>query len=141
MKTRNRIISFAMLAILLFAMAVPAFAAIGGGITPYYNNTNITESDFAISEDGIATTHFTCRGYRGVTTKIVAETKIEKLVGSSWVQVEGASWTDESTLYYCSKSYSIQLQSTGTYKVTYTFTVSGSGGANDVIVREIERTY
>ncbi len=43
MKTRNRIISFAMLAILLFAMAAPTFATVEGGITPYYNNTNITE--------------------------------------------------------------------------------------------------
>ncbi|MBQ8145387.1 MAG: hypothetical protein IJ039_01255 [Clostridia bacterium] len=141
MKTRNRIISFAMLAILLFAMAAPAFASIEGGITPYYNNTNTTVATFIADENGLATVTYTCRGYRGITTKIVVDTKIEKLVGSSWEQVEGASWTDESTLYYCAKEHSIQLPTRGTYKATITYTVTGSGGVDDVIVREIERTY
>ena len=141
MKMRNRILSLALLAILMVSMATFAFASTDGGITPYFNNTSTTETIFTISESGVGTVAFTCRGYRGITTKIVAETKIEKQVGSSWIAVEGASWTDQSTLYYCVKEHSIQLSARGTYKATVTYTVSGSGGAADVIVAEIEKTY
>ena len=141
MKKRNRVLSLALLAVLAFSMAATAFASAGDGITPFYNNTSTTEAVFTIDENGLATVTFTVRGYRGITTKIVVDTKIEKKVGSSWVEVENASWTDQSTLYYCSKSHSIQLNASGTYKATLTYTVSGSGGATDVITREIEKTY
>ncbi len=141
MKMRNRVLSLALLAILMVSLAMSVFASTKGGITPYYNNTSITETIFTINESGYAILTCTCRGYRGIVSKIVIDTKIEKQSGSSWVEVDGASWTDESTLYYCSKEHSIQLSARGTYKATVTYTVSGSGGADDVITREIEKTY
>ena len=140
MKTRRRVLSFAMLVVMLFTMALSTLAA-GSGITPYYNNTATTQDTFVIDENGLARVTFTVRGYRGITTRIVVETKIEKLVGSSWVAVENASWTDQSTLYYCSSEHEVQLTQHGTYKATVTYTVSGSGGTADVIVRETQNTY
>lgn len=140
MKLRNRVISLVFVAVFAFAMIVPVFAA-ENVATPYYNNTSVTQEVFDIDNSGKATVSFTCRGYRGITTRIEVTTKIQKQVGSSWVDVAGASWTDSSTLYYCIKEHSVQLTSGGTYKATFTFTVSGSGGATDVIVREIEKSY
>ncbi|MBE6673892.1 MAG: hypothetical protein E7596_02160 [Ruminococcaceae bacterium] len=141
MKMRNRILSLTLLAILMVSLAMSAFATTEGGITPYFNNMSTAEATFIIDENGIGTITYTCRGYRGITTSIVVDTKIEKQSGSSWVQVEGASWTDRSTLYYCINEHSVQLTEGGTYKATLTYTVSGSGGADDVITREIEKTY
>ncbi len=140
MKLRNRIISLAFFAIIAFSMVIPAFA-VENVATPYYNNTATTQEVFQIDESGAATTSFVCRGYRGITTSISVETKIQKQVNTSWVDVEGASWTDESTLYYCSQNHSVQLTERGTYKAVFTFTVAGSGGETDVIVREIQKTY
>lgn len=140
MKTRRRVLSFAMLAVMLFAMALSTLAA-GSEITPYYNNTATTQNTFVIDENGLATVTFTVRGYRGVTTKIVVDTKIEKKSGSSWIGVGNASWTDESTLYYCASDHSVDLAQRGTYKATFTYTVSGSGGATDIITRELQYTY
>lgn len=141
MKMRNRILSLALLAILMVSLATSAFASTEGGITPYLNNTSTIDTIFTINENGYAILTCNCRGYRGITTSIVVDSKIEKQSGSSWVQVAGASWTDTSSLYYCSKEHSIQLTSRGTYKATVTYTVSGSGGAADVIVAEIQKTY
>ena len=124
----------------MVSMVIPTLAT-ENQASPFLNNTNTIQNAFVIDENGLAIVSFTCRGYRGITTSIVVDTKIEKQSGSSWVQVGGASWTDNSSLYYCVKEHSIQLESTGTYKATFTFTVSGSGGATDVITREIEKTY
>ena len=85
MKLGNKILSFVMLAILMAVMVVPTFAATGNGITPFYNNTGTTETIFTIDEDGVGMVTYTCRGYRGITTSITVETRIERLSGSSWV--------------------------------------------------------
>ncbi len=140
MKIRNRIFSFVMLAVMLFAMALPVFAT-ENQVTPRYNNTGSTETVFLIDEDGVASVSFTCIGYKGITTRIVVETKIEKKFLWWWNDVDGASWTDESNVHYCSNAHSIQLSKSGTYRLTITYTVYGSGGEADVITREIEEKY
>ena len=138
MKKRNKALSLVLFVVIMLTFSLSIFA---DGIAPYYNNTVSTNTVFDIDENGEAIVTFICRGIRGTTTKIVVETKIERKSGSSWVQVANASWTDQSTVYYCSGVHSIQLTQGGTYKATVTYTVSGSGGENDVIVDEIERTY
>lgn len=141
MKLRNRIISLAFVAIIAFSMATMVMAD-DYGITPYYNNTLTTQDTFRIDANGMVTFSFLCRGYRGITTKIEVESVIQKQVGSSWVDVEGACWTDESTTtHYCTNEYTYQLSERGTYKSVVTYTVYGSGGEADVIVSEIEKTY
>ena len=136
----KRILSFMMITVMLFTLALSVFAA-GDNATPYYNNTATTQDSFTINDSRLAIASFTIRGYRGITTKIVVDTKIERQSGSSWIQVTNASWTDESTLYYCVNEHTVQLTQRGTYKATFTYTVSGSGGAADVITRELQYTY
>lgn len=140
MKNTKKLISFAMLIVMLFAMAVPTFAT-ESQINPRFNNLNTTEAVFIIDENGIATVSFTCYGYRNITTRIVVETKIEKKFLWWWNDVDGASWTDETTEDYCDSEHSIQLSKSGTYRVSITYTVYGTAGDPDVITRTIEDTY
>ena len=140
MKICNKLISLVFVAVIMLSLALPVLAY-EGGVSPYYNNTSTATADFSISSSGVATVNINCRGIRGTTTKIVVTTVIQKQSGSSWINVSNASWTDESTVYYCIKEHTVQLNSRGTYKAIVTFTVSGSGGANDVITSTIEKTY
>lgn len=140
MKITKRIVSFVLLVATLFALATHTFAS-DDAITPYYNNTGSTEALFIIEEDGLATVTYTCIGYRGITTNIVVDVKIEKKFLWWWNDVDGASWTDQSSEYYCDSTHTIQLSKSGTYKATITYTVYGSGGEADVITSEIEKSY
>lgn len=137
---QSRIISFVMLVIMLFAMSIPTIAA-ENGIMPRYNNTSSTEAVFVIYDDGEAIVSFTCFGYEGITTKIVVEAKIQKKFLWWWNDVDGASWTDESTKVYCDAEHSFQLTKSGTYRAVITYNVYGSGGEADVITAEIEKKY
>lgn len=140
MKNSKRLISIAMLVVLLFAMAIPSFAT-EKQISPRFNNLNTTEAVFVIDENGVATVSYTCIGYSGIATRIVVETKIEKKFLWWWNDVDGASWTDESTEYYCAGDHSIKLTKSGTYRLTITYTVYGTAGDPDVITRTIEDSY
>ena len=140
MKNSKRLISFATLVVMLFAMAIPSFAT-ESEIMPYYNNTGTTETVFIIDENGLASFSFTCIGYRNITTKIIVETKIEKKFLWWWNDVDGAAWTDESTEYYCAGDHSIQLTKSGKYRLSITYTVYGTAGEADVITRTIEDSY
>ncbi len=140
MKNSKKLISFAMLVVMLFAMVVPSFA-IENEIMPLLNNTDTTEAIFVIEESGMATVSYTCYGYPEITTKIVVETKIEKKFLWWWNDVDGAFWTDESTLDFCDGEHSIQLTKSGTYRATVTYTVYGTGGEADVLVSEFEKKY
>ena len=140
MKNSKRLISFAMLVLMLFAMTISSFAA-ENEIMPRLNNTGSTEAIFVIEESGMATVSYTCYGYPEITTKIVVETKIEKKFLWWWNDVDGAFWTDESTLDFCDGEHSIQLTKSGTYRATVTYTVYGTGGEADVLVSEFEKKY
>ncbi len=140
MKNSKKLISFAMLVLMLFAMAAPSFAT-ENEIMPYYNNTGSTEANFIINDEGLAIIAFTCLGYTDITTRIVVETKIEKKFLWWWNDVDGASWTDETTEDYLHNEHSIQLTKSGTYRLTITYTVYGTAGEADVITREIEDSY
>lgn len=137
---QSRIISFVMLVIMLFAMAIPTMAT-DNAIMPRYNNTSTTEAVFIIDDNGLATISYTCLGYEGITTRIVVETKIQKKFLWWWNDVDGASWTDESNKDYCAYDHSIQLTKSGTYRAVITYNVYGSGGEADVITAEIEKKY
>lgn len=137
---RKRILTLALLAIMLFAMAVPSFAT-DNGVMPCLNNTNSAETTFVIDDNGEAIVSCICVGYEGITSRIVVEIKIQRKVLWWWNNVDGASWTDETTQDYLHVEHSIQLSKSGTYKATVTYTVYGSGGEADVITRELEYKY
>ena len=138
--TSKRIFTLALVAIMLFALVVSTIAT-ESGIMPRLNNTASVETAFAIDENGEAIVSSICRGYDGITTRIVVETKIEKKFLWWWNDVDGASWTDETTQYYLNGDHSIQLTKSGTYRATFTFTVYGTGGEADVLTNEIEKKY
>lgn len=126
--------------ILVFSVTITAFAD-DSGIELLSNNVNTTTTSFSISSSGKATVS---NSYAGYSTKIESAkivTKVQKKVGLIWVTVSGGSWTDTSTAVNFSKSHSVQLSSTGTYRAHSTFTISGSGGSDDKITHNVEKTY
>ncbi len=134
-----------LLAVITFicSMSVIAYAAASNDdlVAPCYNNTLTANLIFSINSSGKATVTVHCTGVSGVTTKIVAETKIQKKFGIIWINVSGANWTDTVNGTAFSKTHTHQFEDNGTYRAKTTITVSGSGGANDVIKKTIEKTY
>lgn len=113
--------------------------------TPYYNNTNYASVTFSISDTGKATFSLSCSGKSGITSKIVAVSYIQRKVGLIWVRVDngldGKEWTDTVNGINLTKSHSLQLSKTGTYRVKVEFAVTGSGGSADEIVKTVTDTY
>ena len=140
MKNSKRLISFAMLVLMLFAMAMPSFAT-ENGISPRFNNLDTTEAAFVILDNGEAVVSYTCFGYTGITTKITVEIKMEKKFLWWWNDVDGAEWVDETTKDYLHYEHTVQLSKSGTYRVSITYTVYGTAGEADVITRTIEDSY
>lgn len=110
-----------------------------------YNNTTYANISCSI-ENGRLQTALSVTGIKGVTTRIKAELYVEKRVlGIIWTRVDigytNNVWIDSTTSYIYSNIFTHTLESTGTYRVTVTFTVSGSGGSDDVIVKTNTLTY
>lgn len=110
-------------------------------IQPYSNNVNSTEVSFIISSSGNATVTCKYYGKSGITQNSEIVTKVQKKYGLIWITVSGGSWTDTSTATNFSKSHSVQLSDTGTYRAHVEFTISGSGGSDDKITKNVEKTY
>lgn len=117
------------------------FGVVAAGVEPRWNNTNSATVGLVINESGYASVDLSCIGMGGVTTKITAETKLERKWGLLWLDVDGAEWTDTSSTYYLSKSHYAQLSKKATYRATTEYTVTGTGGANDAITCRCEYTY
>lgn len=106
-----------------------------------YNNTSSAKVALSINSSAKATISLNCVGISGTTKKIVAETKLERKWGLLWLDVDGGEWTDTVNKSTMSLSHTIQLSKTGTYRVTTTFTVSGTGGADDTIKCQAKYEY
>lgn len=133
-------------AILLLIAFVPAKAALQDEIAPCYNNVLTAFSTATISSNGLITINNTYTGSQSVTTKAIITTYIEKkTLGIFWSRVDigqtNDEWVDTIYNYKYSGSHSVQLPSTGTYRVTVEYVVYGSGGAADTITKEIEKSY
>ena len=133
--------------LLIGSIPVASFAAMGGGeiAVPLYNNTTKTTSNFTINDSGVASISATCIGKTGVTTSICVEIIIEKQnMNGTWTAVNIGTtnnvWIDTSTNPILLANHTATL-SHGTYRAVFNYTVSGSGGADDVIESIIERTY
>lgn len=134
----KKIIAFILCAVILFATTTTAYAS---NIQPYSNNVTSTNVYFSISSSGKATVSYEYYGKSGVTRSAEIETKVQKKFGLIWITVDNGSWTDTSTATNFSKSHSVQLSKTGTYRAHVEFTISGSGGSDDKITKNVERTY
>ena len=85
------------------------------------------------------TVSLSCIGIGGVTTKITAETKLERKWGLFWLDVD--EWTDVSNSTNLVTSHYVQLSKKATYRAKTDYTVTGTGGANDTFTCECDYTY
>lgn len=105
------------------------------------SNAYETATSFTISSSGKATVKNSYTGKSGKFRSAKITTKIQKKVGIIWVTVSGGSWTDTSTSLNYSKSHTFQLSSTGTYRAHVVFVISGTGGPDDKITKNVQKTY
>ena len=111
-----------------------------------YNNTTNATLNCSVNTSGLLQVSMSVTGIKGKTSGIAVELYVEKrILGIFWKKVDigcpNNIWTDSTTNYYYSHVFSHSLTSTGTYRVTVTYTVSGSGGADDVIPMTDTVTY
>lgn len=134
----KRMIAVIFSVVILFTATITAYA---DSIQPYYNNIDNATTSFSISSSGKATVTNTYSGITNTTKGAEIVTKVQKKVGLIWVTVDDDSWTDTSTSVTFSKSHSVQLSSKGTYRAHVVFTISGTGGSDDKITKNVEKTY
>lgn len=124
--------------VMLCAGTITTFAA---DIQPYFNNVDRVDVSFNISSNGQATVSVKYYGAAEVIRNVNIVTKVQKKVGFLWITVNGANWTDNSTAANASKSHSVQLTSKDTYRAHVVVTVSGTGGSDDKITKNVEKVY
>ena len=139
MKTTKKFISLCLgFLMLISCICVPVSAAQPEEIMPCYNNILETASRFSIDSSGMSSVTASYSGYSGVTESVTITIKIQKkTLGFIWTKVDIGEPNNEivitSTKVIGDYHYDIQLNSTGNYRAVITYTVSGSGGADDVI--------
>lgn len=134
----KKVIAVILCLVTFFAATLTAYAS---EIQPFSNNVGSTNTVFTISNSGLATVKNTYSDSLNRVTSAKVVTKVQKKVGLIWVTIDGGSWTDTSTATSFSKSHSVQLSSTGTYRAHVVFTISGLGGSDDKITKNVEKTY
>lgn len=134
----KRFFAFSLCIVILVATTITIYA---NGIQPYFNNIDNVTTSFSISSSGKATVNNTYSGITGTTKNVEIATKVQKKFGLIWITVDDGKWTDTSTATNFSKSHSVQLSKTGTYRAHVEFTVSGTGGSDDKITKNVEKTY
>ena len=111
-----------------------------------YNNTATASINCNIDNSGNLLALMAATGIKGKTTRIQVELYVEKRVmGIFWSRVDigytNNVWIDSTTNTTYNNSFSTNLDTSGTFRVTVTFTVSGSGGSDDIIVKTAILSY
>lgn len=139
-KTFISIIAIAVIS--LFIFQTTALAALPETYSIQNNNTSYTLTSFDISNSGQAEVYVKYSGYSGITTGASISITIKKntflwfysTVVDETYNVVGENY---SHTYY----YDLTDSGSGTYKCNVTYTISGSGGADDVIPFEDTDSY
>ena len=131
------------LLLLVMSIYVPLYKA-SAAIT--YNNTTSATLNCSIDSSGRLSAALSVVGKLGKTSRIGVELYVEKKVLLVfWKKVDigcpNNIWTDSVNATNYSNTFQTDLSSTGTYRTTVTYTVSGSGGADDVITLTDTKTY
>ena len=126
---------------ILTVFAVASITATALDVEPRWNNTAATTIALYVNSSGRASIALNCSGVDGVTTNIVAETKLERKWGIFWLDVDGGEWTDTTDDTFLSLTHYLQLSKTGTYRATTNFTVYGTRGTADEIECRSEYVY
>ena len=134
---KNICLILSLVFILSFALQTAVLAV---DIMPLNNNTALTSTSFHISDSGLATVNVKYNGYPDITTGATITIKIEKrTLLVFWNDVVSDTITVTGEYYHDALNY--QLEKSGTYRCTVVYTVSGSGGADDVIPFEDTASY
>lgn len=101
-----------------------------------YNNTSIVLSKFQIT-NGVAILDVEYSGYLGVTTGAVIESKIQKKILFWWFDVNNGqannTWVDTFSTWYGRTQHTLGISESGSYRAVIKYTISGSGGSDDII--------
>ena len=133
--------ALAFLLVVLSVFSIMSCTAMAAGVEPRWNNTSSATVSLVIDETGEATVSVACVGKSGITSKITAETKLERKWGIFWLDVDGAEWTDVSNSTNLVATHYVQLSKKATYRAKTEYTVTGTGGANDTFTCECDYTY
>ena len=103
-----------------------------------YNNTTLASAVPSVNSSGQLDVVLSVDGIKGKTNRIEVELYVEKrILGIFWTKVDigypNNIWTDAVNNYMYRNTFSMLLPSTGTFRVTVTYTVSGTGGMSDII--------
>jgi hypothetical protein len=135
----KRKIIFIMTLLVIFSLGINTFV-MAEDISPYNNNTAMMHSAFVITETGEAIVGVNYEGYTDVTTGATITIKIEKRnLLFFWSDVVDETITAVGDSYF--NEFHYQLEDKGTYRCTVVYTVSGTGGPDDVLTFEDTEKY
>ena len=135
----KRIISLIVCLVIIASVGCITVSAASEGVMPRFNNVGSTEADFYIESNGNANVIVGYTGYNGITTGAKITILLEKKSFIFfWKDVE--EWVITSEEYYGNFMRSCAVSS-GDYRVTVTFEISGTGGATDVYEVELKDSY
>ncbi len=134
----KKFLTFLVTLVIALTATVSVYAS---SVTPLANNNVDTKVYFAVSSSGQATVNVRCVALSSKFKSATFETKVQKKVGLIWVTVDNGSWTDVTKSTDFSKSHTVQLSSRGTYRAHVKITISGTGGSDDEITKNVEKTY
>lgn len=139
----KRAITALLATVILFTIVIIPISAANydDQVAPCYNNTMRATAKFQIADGGLATITLNYVGHPTYISGVTITSYVQKSTSSGWVDVSGASWTDESTSVTKTIQHTLQLTSRGTYRLVYEFEIRGTGGAADIISDNIEDTY
>lgn len=110
-------------------------------IVPRLNNDFDAIYDFYIDSYGQATVACRVMGQTNVTTGISIEIQIQRKTLLWWSDVDGGYWSDYFSGHLGSMVCGKELTKTGKYRAVFTITVSGTGGADDVVEKTLTYEY
>ena len=135
----KRKLSFVLVIFIALSIGINTFV-VASDISLYNNNTAGMNSAFVITETGEAIVGVNYEGYTGVTTGATITIKIEKrTLLFFWSDVVDETITAVGDRYF--KEFYYQLEDKGTYRCTVVYTVSGTGGPDDVLTFEDTKKY
>lgn len=140
---KKKVISiFAFVFVAIFAFQVIAFAAQREGVSPLNNNVVTTTVNFSISSDGNAEVNVKYVGYDNITTGATITVTIKKNTFLFfWKEVVNETYVVLGESYSNIYNYDLSSHGSGKYRCNVTYTISGSGGADDVIPFEKDASY
>ena len=143
-KKKEPILCLFIVAVMIFSTSMVVLAAPIDETR--FNNTFTATSTASVSDNGKLTINNQYQGIKGTTTMGEITTYIEKnFLGLFWIRVDidqpNNQWLDIVYDYLYYGSHTFQLSSHGTYRVTVTYVISGSGGVPDTITKTITKTY